>query len=170
MDQQSTSRRPAAFGPVRRSPESPELQLDQAPPVSVPTIKEKLTLLPDLRDPVDAKDAIVRTCIGLAEFLSTKNAAYGNSVFDPVRVLSDVSAETAIRVRIDDKLSRLMRGTKGAQAAVPEDTILDLAGYFVLLLAARGWRMPADATDAVLSFLAKESRRAAATDYVETTR
>jgi len=60
--------------------------------------------------------------------LMTKNAAYGNSAFDPVRVFSKADAVEQLKVRIDDKLSRIMRGT-----ACGEDTITDLMGYLVLL-------------------------------------
>lgn len=52
----------------------------------------------------------------IGAMLKAKNAAYGNSALDP------------IRVRLDDKLSRLMRGS-----AAGEDVVTDLLGYLVLL-------------------------------------
>jgi hypothetical protein len=64
--------------------------------------------------------------------LLEKNAAYGNSALDPVRVFSRASTEEQLLVRIDDKLSRLARG-----AAAGEDVVRDLVGYLVLLLIAR---------------------------------
>lgn len=64
----------------------------------------------------------------LADMLIAKNKAYGNSALDPVRVFSQADTAEQIRVRIDDKLSRLQRGN-----AHNEDTILDLMGYLVLL-------------------------------------
>jgi len=60
--------------------------------------------------------------------LRQKNAAYGDSALDPVRVFSKASAEEQIRVRIDDKLSRLARGSDAG-----EDVLGDLLGYLVLL-------------------------------------
>jgi hypothetical protein len=60
--------------------------------------------------------------------LIAKNAAYGNSALDPVRIFSQSSTQEQIRVRIDDKLSRLVRGQ-----AAGEDVIDDLLGYFVIL-------------------------------------
>lgn len=60
--------------------------------------------------------------------LRQKNAAYGDSALDPVRVFSKASAEEQIRVRIDDKLSRLARGSDAG-----EDVLADLLGYLVLL-------------------------------------
>ena len=67
----------------------------------------------------------------LREKLLDKNAKYGDSALSPVRIFSDAPADAALRVRIDDKLSRLMRGSDAG-----EDTIGDLAGYLVLLLIA----------------------------------
>lgn len=62
------------------------------------------------------------------EMLIQKNTAYGDSALDPVRVFSKSSPEEQIRVRIDDKLSRLARGSDAG-----EDVLADLLGYLVLL-------------------------------------
>lgn len=59
--------------------------------------------------------------------LLAKNAAYGDSALRPVRAFSKASPLEAINVRIDDKLSRLMRGSDAG-----EDTARDLLGYLVL--------------------------------------
>jgi hypothetical protein len=72
--------------------------------------------------------AIEEECAALAEMLLAKNRAYGNSALNPVRVFSRADPEEQIRVRLDDKLSRLMRGQTAG-----EDTELDLLGYLVLL-------------------------------------
>jgi len=67
-------------------------------------------------------------CDELAEFLVEKNKAYGSSFSDPVNIFSKIGPGEQIDVRIDDKLSRLMRG-----AAYPgDDDVLDLLGYLVL--------------------------------------
>ena len=58
-----------------------------------------------------------------------KNIAYGNSLFEPVRVFSDADPAEGARVRIDDKLSRFMRGSD-----YPGDNdIVDLINYLVAL-------------------------------------
>lgn len=62
------------------------------------------------------------------DMLRAKNAAYGDSALNPVRIMSKATAEEQILVRIDDKLSRLARGS-----AAGEDVVQDLLGYFVLL-------------------------------------
>lgn len=71
---------------------------------------------------------IAEECRAVAEMLIKKNKAYGNSALDPVRIFSKASPEEQLRVRIDDKLSRLARGQ-----AAGEDVELDLIGYLILL-------------------------------------
>lgn len=61
------------------------------------------------------------------ELLIAKNAAYGNSVPDPVRIFSKSDTLEQINVRMDDKLSRLARGSSAG-----EDVELDLIGYLIL--------------------------------------
>ena len=60
--------------------------------------------------------------------LFEKNRAYGDSALAPVRVFSKAPTDEQIRVRLDDKISRLMRGE-----AAGEDPEWDLMGYLVLL-------------------------------------
>ena len=74
------------------------------------------------------REDIRRQCAEVLEMLLAKNAAYGNSALDPVRVFSRSDAAEQIRVRIDDKLSRLARGSNAG-----EDVVLDLIGYLILL-------------------------------------
>lgn len=64
----------------------------------------------------------------LREMLLAKNRAYGNSALRPVRVFSKAGPVEQIKVRIDDKISRLLRGD-----AAGEDTVTDLLGYLVIL-------------------------------------
>lgn len=90
-------------------------------------------------------DAIAARCDAIREMLLAKNAAYGNSATDPVRIFSRASADEQLRVRIDDKLSRL---AKGKADAFGEDVVLDLIGYLVLLLVFRD--MQADRTPALI--------------------
>lgn len=71
---------------------------------------------------------IIAVCDSIKEMLLHKNEAYGNSALDPVRVFSKADPVEQIKVRLDDKLSRLARGS-----AAGEDVILDILGYLVLL-------------------------------------
>lgn len=73
----------------------------------------------------DEVDAVLA---GVRRMLIAKNQAYGDAALNPVRIFSRADVGEQIRVRIDDKLSRLARG-----AAAGEDQVDDLLGYLVLL-------------------------------------
>lgn len=72
---------------------------------------------------------IRRVCNEIADMLVEKNRKYGNSAIHPVRIFSSASPLEQLKVRIDDKLSRV----KNQQLDEDEDVIDDLIGYFVLL-------------------------------------
>ena len=91
------------------------------------------------RTPQDAEAEIRAECEALANFLAEKNRRYGDSALNPVRIFSRADAVEQIRVRIDDKLSRLPRGDGSAS----EDAVLDLLGYLVLLRVAEKRAAPA---------------------------
>jgi hypothetical protein len=78
---------------------------------------------------MDFKDEVKQICQDTANLLIEKNAAYGNSALEPVRVFSKADATEQLKVRIDDKISRIQRGHEFKN----EDTIDDLLGYLVLL-------------------------------------
>ena len=88
-----------------------------------------------MSDQAPMHSEIQSECDAIAHMLQEKNAAYGNSALDPVRVFSRADPIEQIKVRIDDKLSRLARG-----ADCGEDVELDLIGYLVLLRIARKWQ------------------------------
>jgi len=69
----------------------------------------------------------------LEDLLVLKNKKYGNSALDPKRIFSDANPTEQIKVRIDDKLSRMATGTNDN-----EDTVQDLMGYLVLLKISEG--------------------------------
>ena len=71
---------------------------------------------------------IAAMCTEIAAMLLAKNRAYGDSALDPVRVFSKASPVEQLLVRVDDKLSRLARGSDAG-----EDVVMDLIGYLVLL-------------------------------------
>lgn len=79
------------------------------------------------------QDKIRYTCGRIRDMLLDKNESYGNSALDPVRIFSDADADEQLLVRIDDKLSRIMRGNE----YVGDDDITDLIGYLILLKIAR---------------------------------
>lgn len=75
------------------------------------------------------ENAVRSICNEVADMLVEKNKSYGNSALEPINCFYKGDSSTSIRVRIDDKLSRIMRG-KEFQG---DDTIKDLMGYLVLL-------------------------------------
>ena len=76
---------------------------------------------------LEMEDAIKQVTDEIREMLLAKNKAYGNSTADPLRIFSKVNSVEQINVRMDDKLSRIARGS-----AAGEDAEWDLMGYLVL--------------------------------------
>jgi hypothetical protein len=64
----------------------------------------------------------------IGDMLKEKNRKYGNSAIRPVRVFSKADPEEQIKVRIDDKISRLVRG--GIKD--DEDVDQDMVGYLII--------------------------------------
>lgn len=76
-------------------------------------------------------DAITEACEQIKDMLLEKSRKYGDSALNPVRVFSKADAGEQLKVRMDDKLSRI----QSAQDDDLEDAMLDLTGYLVLDLA-----------------------------------
>lgn len=74
------------------------------------------------------KNKIKEVCDEICSMLQKKNESYGNSASEPVRIFSKVNAIEQINVRIDDKLSRILRGHE----IDGDDTEIDLIGYLIL--------------------------------------
>ena len=81
-------------------------------------------------------------CEDIKALLIAKNRAYGNSFQEPIKVFSRLDTRERIKVRLDDKLSRLANGIETDN--VPEDTIMDLIGYLIL------WRVLDRAEDEII--------------------
>ena len=64
----------------------------------------------------------------LKTLLLKKNTLYGDSIFNPVRVFSKGDPVEQIRVRIDDKISRM----NSSPQDYLEDTVTDLIGYLIM--------------------------------------
>ena len=67
----------------------------------------------------------------VGELLINKNEQYGDSVNNPIRLFSKLDSQAGVRVRIDDKLSRLARGNDSIESDM--DIVDDLIGYLVML-------------------------------------
>ena len=75
---------------------------------------------------------IGKKCEEIKEFLLSKNKQYGDSALSPIRVFSKSDESEQLKVRIDDKLNRLMQGDDSLET--DNDVIMDLIGYLILYL------------------------------------
>lgn len=78
---------------------------------------------------MNSQEKIARVCDEIKDVLLEKNRKYGDSALNPVRIFSKASTDEQIRVRLDDKLSRIDRGDDEEDEDVP----LDIIGYLILL-------------------------------------
>ena len=89
----------------------------------IPPTEEELT---------DFDKGIMKVLEDTKNMLMEKNRKYGNSATKPVRAFSKSDPEEQIKVRIDDKISRLIRSKSKVEN---EDVVKDLIGYLVILAA-----------------------------------
>ncbi len=76
---------------------------------------------------------IATVCDEIKELLLEKNRKYGDSAINPVRIFSKCDSIEGLKIRLDDKLSRL----RTQSIDEDEDVLLDLLGYLVLLKVAK---------------------------------
>lgn len=77
---------------------------------------------------ITTQEAIVIVCDAIRDMLVEKNRKYGDSAISPLNVFFRGSADDALRVRMDDKLSRIAN----QQPDEDEDPYDDLIGYLIL--------------------------------------
>ena len=100
-----------------------------------------LSLPPETHQkPTDTKDkpplgvAAASRLRAIADLLESKSAQYGDSAGKPLRLFTTASVTEMLLVRIEDKVSRLVRGSSDQ-----EDTVNDLIGYLAMA-AESGWK------------------------------
>ena len=87
-------------------------------------------MLVDFTTPLNkVEEDIIENCKDITELLIEKNRSYGNTALKPIRVFSKLESIEGLKVRIDDKLSRIANNP----GAFGEDVLLDLLGYLILL-------------------------------------
>ncbi len=77
----------------------------------------------------ESSKLIAAKCDEIKQLLLSKNLKYGDSALKPIRIFSNESGTEQLRVRIDDKISRI----KNNGLYDDEDTVMDLVGYLILL-------------------------------------
>ena len=98
---------------------------DASPNVS---LAEAALCYATVRHSADPKKTAEGVLYELYNVLLKKHAAYGSSATEPLRRWSAAPAVEGILIRLDDKLSRLVRGSDAG-----EDTLFDFCGYLALL-------------------------------------
>jgi hypothetical protein len=87
-------------------------------------------------DTVATTEKITVVFNSVRDMVLSKNQSYGDSVFKPLRLFSKADPVEQIRVRLDDKISRIMRGAEGIDNDA--DIYRDIMGYCALMLVALG--------------------------------
>ena len=82
---------------------------------------------------MNTREKLIKKCDELKDLLLEKKDAYGDSALNPVGIFSYLKASEAIRIRLDDKLKRIQNVGINDKT---EDTLMDCAGYMVLLMIA----------------------------------
>jgi hypothetical protein len=77
---------------------------------------------------ITTQEAIVIVCDSIRDMLVDKNRKYGDSAISPLNIFFRGSPEDALRVRMDDKISRIAN----QQPDEDEDPYDDLIGYLIL--------------------------------------
>jgi len=77
---------------------------------------------------IQTQYVISNICDEIKEMLIKKNQSYGDSAIDPIRIFSKANTDEQIKIRIDDKLSRISRGSE----FYGDNDIDDLIGYLIL--------------------------------------
>jgi len=80
----------------------------------------------------DFDSGIIQVLDEVKEMLMAKNRKYGNSATNPIRAFSKADPIEQIRVRMDDKISRLVRSKSNED---DEDVPADLLGYLTIYVA-----------------------------------
>ena len=83
---------------------------------------------------MNTRAKIKSKCKKLQDLLLQKNAKYGDAALEPLNVFFKGDSVSSINARIDDKLKRIQ--TSGPLDDT-EDTLIDLAGYLILLMIAK---------------------------------
>ena len=82
----------------------------------------------------DTQEKIEQVCKSLGNFLKEKNKRYGDSALDPKNIFSKLKSDEQIKVRLDDKLSRINNSGE-----LRKNDLVDITGYLVLLMISKDW-------------------------------
>ena len=79
------------------------------------------------------QEDIVKVCDGMQNLLIEKNRRYGDSALHPINIFSKLDGNEQIKIRLDDKLSRIINGSYS------KNDLADVTGYLILLMISEEW-------------------------------
>ena len=113
---------------------------------------------------MNTPEKIIEVVEEVKELLIAKNRKYGDSALSPVRIFSKADPVEQLKVRIDDKLSRI---ASGHGEDLDEDTVMDLIGYLVLFRVAQGREVDMRGVDEKLEEAVSEWRPYSSETHLE---
>ena len=87
-----------------------------------------------MTEELTTQEAIKLVMENFGEFLCEKNRRYGDSALVPLNIFSTLPAGEQLRIRLDDKLSRIINSLKMQNGKLRKNDIADMVGYLILLL------------------------------------
>lgn len=91
---------------------------------------------------MNTQDKIRAVFQSMAELVLEKNRRYGDSALKPVRIFSRAEADEGIKIRLDDKISRVINAGE-----LRKNDLADIMGYLCLLCVSSGWTDFSDLVD-----------------------
>jgi len=83
----------------------------------------------------DTQQGIVHVFNSMRDLVVEKNRRYGDAALTPKQVFSKLDAGEGIKVRIDDKISRIMN----SDGTIRKNDVADLMGYLALFSVSQNW-------------------------------
>jgi hypothetical protein len=80
-------------------------------------------------------DKIIQVFDSIRNLVIEKNKRYGDAALSPKKIFSKLEAGEGIKVRIDDKLSRIINN----KGEIRKNDVADLMGYLALLSISQNW-------------------------------
>jgi hypothetical protein len=91
----------------------------------------------------ETQEKITLVFNSLRDLVIEKNKRYGDAALHPKNIFSKLEPGEGIKVRIDDKVSRIQHN----QGEIRKNDVADLMGYLALLAVAQDWLDFADLVD-----------------------
>lgn len=70
----------------------------------------------------------------MANLVTEKNIRYGDAALAPAKIFSKLSPEEGLKIRLDDKISRIINSDE-----IRKNDVADIMGYLCLLCVSNDW-------------------------------